>query len=434
MDLIKSVLGQFEQWIEQLIRNSGVDGLAAMYLRLLTLTVLLVLVAYGAHWLGRKILAFYYRRILRSSSRFLDDESVRRKVLNWISHLIPVIIINGLIPVLFRDFKTILPLISKCAYVYTVIVGLNILLAFVKVLESFWQKSEAFKDKPLTSYSQLMSIILYIAAFIFILSIILDQSPIYFLSAFGAMTALLLLIFKDTILGLVASVQMSANDMVRIGDWVEMPKFNADGNVIAINLNTVKVRNFDKTITTIPTYYFITDSFKNWRGMEESGGRRIKRSIYVNVHSIRFVDPELREKFKKFYLVKDYIVDRQKEIEEYNARHDFDTSGLINGRRMTNIGVFRKYVESYIRKHPKINKDMVIMVRQLSIEDKGVPLEIYCFANTTEWVEYESIQADIFDHLLAATRYFDLDIYQQPSGQDISGAIDRFSLRASANN
>src|SRR5690606_16201638 len=360
--------------------------------------------------------------------------TIRRRVFNWVSHIFPVIIINGLIPQLFRDFKSILPFVTKCAYVYTIIVGLNILLAFLKVLENYWQKSEAFKDKPLTSYSQLMSIILYIAAFIFILSVILDQSPIYFLSAFGAMTALLLLIFKDTILGLVASVQMSANDMVRIGDWVEMPKFNADGNVIAINLNTVKVRNFDKTITTIPTYYFITDSFKNWRGMVESGGRRIKRSIYINVHSIRFVDPELREKFKKFYLVKDYIVDRQKEIEAYNASHDFDTSELINGRRMTNIGVYRKYVENYLKKHPRINKEMVIMVRQLSIEDKGVPLEIYCFANTTEWVEYESIQADIFDHLLAATRYFDLDIYQQPSGQDIASAIDRFSIRNAANN
>lgn len=431
---MKEQLGDFEQLIEQLIKDAGVRGVTAMYFRLLAVFIILVVVSYATHWIAKKILAFYYKRILKNSSKYLEDEKVRKRTLSWISHLLPVIIINNLLPQLFRDFPSILPFVSKCVYIYTIIVGLNILLAFLKVLESYWEKSEAFKDKPLTSYSQLISIILYIASFILVLSIVLDQSPIYLLSAFGAMTALLLLIFKDTILGLVASVQMSANDMVRIGDWVEMPKFNADGNVIAINLNTVKVRNFDKTITTIPTYYFITDSFKNWRGMEESGGRRIKRSIYVNVHSIRFVDPELREKFKKFYLVKDYIVDRQKEIEEYNARHDFDTSELINGRRMTNIGVFRKYVESYIRKHPKINKEMVIMVRQLSIEDKGVPLEIYCFANTTEWVEYESIQADIFDHLLAATRYFDLDIYQQPSGQDISGAIDRFSLRASANN
>ncbi|HEY8365802.1 MAG TPA: mechanosensitive ion channel domain-containing protein [Bacteroidia bacterium] len=434
MEIIKTLLGQFEQWIEQLIRSAGVRDNIAMYLRLLAVTIILVIIAFGVHWIGKRILAYYYKKILRRNAQFFEDLTIRRRVFNWVSHIFPVIIINGLIPQLFRDFQSILPFVTKCAYVYTIIVGLNILLAFLKVLENYWQKSEAFKDKPLTSYSQLMSILLYIAAFIFILSIILDQSPIYFLSAFGAMTALLLLIFKDTILGLVASVQMSANDMVRIGDWVEMPKFNADGNVIAINLNTVKVRNFDKTITTIPTYYFITDSFKNWRGMVESGGRRIKRSIYINVHSIRFVDPELREKFKKFYLVKDYIVDRQKEIEAYNASHDFDTSELINGRRMTNIGVYRKYVENYLKKHPRINKEMIIMVRQLSIEDKGVPLEIYCFANTTVWVEYESIQADIFDHLLAATRYFDLDIYQQPSGQDISGAIDRFSLRASANN
>jgi miniconductance mechanosensitive channel len=267
---------------------------------------------------------------------------------------------------------------------------------------------------------QLIRIILYIAAGILILSILMGKSPTYFLTAFGAMTALIMLIFKDTILGLVASVQMSANDMVRIGDWVEMPKFNADGDVIAINLNTVKVQNWDKTVTSIPTYYFITDSFKNWRGMKESGGRRIKRALFINAASIKFVDPDMRERFLSYQLLEDYLVSRQKEIDAFNKKQKVDTSVLINGRRMTNIGVFRHYVENYLRNHKDIRKDMSLMVRQLSIEDRGVPIEIYCFTKTTVWTEYEEIQSDIFDHLMAAVSFFDLEIFQQPSGSDMT--------------
>ncbi len=234
------------------------------------------------------------------------------------------------------------------------------------------------------------------------------------------MTALIMLIFKDTILGLVASVQMSANDMVRIGDWVEMPKFNADGDVIAINLNTVKVQNWDKTVTSIPTYYFITDSFKNWRGMKESGRRRIKRALYMDAASIKFVDPDMRERFLSYQLLEDYLVSRQKEIDAFNEKQNIDTSVLINGRRMTNIGVFRNYIENYLRNHKDIRKDMALMVRQLSIEDRGIPIEIYCFTKTTIWTEYEEIQSDIFDHLMAAVAFFDLDIFQQPSGSDMT--------------
>lgn len=238
------------------------------------------------------------------------------------------------------------------------------------------------------------------------------------------MTAIILLIFKDTILGLVASVQISSNDMVRVGDWVEMPKFNADGDVIAINLNTVKIRNWDKTISSVPTFYFISDSFKNWRGMQESGGRRIKRTIWINIRTVKFVDPGARERYRKYFLLKDYIGIRQKEIEEYNTRHDFDESALINGRRMTNIGVFRRYVELYLRNHDQIKQDMTLLVRQMPSEDKGLPIEVYCFTNTTAWAKYEEIQSDIFDHLFAAVSFFDLEIFQQPSGSDLSRYFD----------
>ncbi len=324
---------------------------------------------------------------------------------------------------ILKDFENLLPLVLKLTDSYLILAGTMIIMAFLKTAEYSLSKSAVFIDKPLASYFQLLRMIIYIATGILILSVLLGKSPIYFLSAFGAMTAIILLIFKDTILGLVASIQISSNDMVRVGDWVEMPKFNADGDVIAINLNTVKVKNWDKTITTIPTFYFITDSFKNWRGMQESGGRRIKRSLSINISSIRFVDVETREKYKKYYLIGDYITERQKEIEEFNTEHNFDTDILINGRRMTNIGVFRIYVESYLLIHPKIRKDMTLLVRQLSIEDQGVPLEIYCFTNTVAWAEYETIQADLFDHLLAAASYFGLEIFQQPSGHDIREVI-----------
>ena len=237
------------------------------------------------------------------------------------------------------------------------------------------------------------------------------------------MTALGMLVFKDTILGFVASVQISANDMVRIGDWVEMPKFNADGDVIAINLNTVKVQNWDKTITTIPTYYFITDSFKNWRGMKETGGRRIKRSIYINAASVKYINEEDRLRYARLYLLKDYLVTRQKEIDEYNKKMKVDTSVFVNGRRMTNIGVFRHYIENYLKDNKAIRKDMTLMVRQMAMEDRGIPIEIYCFTTTTVWTEYEEIQSDIFDHLMAAVSFFDLEVFQQPSGSDLKRAF-----------
>ncbi|MBE0655766.1 MAG: mechanosensitive ion channel family protein [Bacteroidales bacterium] len=307
--------------------------------------------------------------------------------------------------------------------IYLMIASFTIVLAFLQVVEFGLTKHPTFKDKPLMSYFQLIRIILYIVVFILVLSVLLNKSPIYFLSAFGAMTAIILLIFKDTILGLVASVQISSNDMVRVGDWVEMPRFNADGDVMAINLNTVKVQNFDKTITTIPTYYFITDSFKNWRGMEETGGRRIKRSVLINTQTVKFIDPETRESYKKYHLISEYIVERQKEIEDYNTKANIDASVLINGRRMTNLGVFRKYIENYLRSNPHIRQDMMIMVRQLAVEERGVPMEIYCFTNTTAWVAYEAIQGDVFDHMLAAAAYFDLEIFQQPTGKDISSSI-----------
>lgn len=415
-----------ENWTESLIIGAGISVEIAIYLRLFILCLALLLFATLNFLISRKIINSYIYGFFRKTRITWDEVLADHKVLNNLAHIVPAVMIRILAPSVFRDFDSVLPSVIRITDAYLIIVGFTILFAFLKVSEFSLSQHEAFKDKPLMSYFQLLRIILYIVVFILVLSRLLDKTPVYFLSAFGAMTAILLLIFKDTILGLVASVQISANDMLRVGDWVEMPKFNADGDVLAINLNTVKVRNWDKTITTIPTFYFITDSFKNWRGMVETGGRRIKRSILINTQSVVFVSPQLREEYKKYHLITDYISQRQREIEEYNLAENIDASVLINGRRMTNLGVFRKYIENYLRSNMRIRQDMTILVRQLAIEDKGVPVEIYCFTNTTVWAEYETIQGDMFDHILAASSYFGLEIFQQPAGKDISVSIDRF--------
>lgn len=419
-------MNYIENWIEHLLISTGTSEEVAPYLRLLILCLLLIPLVGFTFIILKKIITKYIYNIVRKSSFKWDDALADHQVLNNLAHLIPAIIVKILAPNIFLDFENFLPYVIKLTDIYLIFAGFSIFFAFLNLTELGLTKHPAFKDKPLMSYFQLIRIILYIVAFILILSRLLDKSPIYFLSAFGAMTAILLLVFKDTILGLVASIQLSSNDMVRVGDWIEMPKFNADGDVIAINLNTVKIKNWDKTITTIPTYYFITDSFKNWRGMQETGGRRIKRSVLINIQTVKFVDEETRENYKKYELISEYVSERQKEIEDYNSKKNIDPSVLINGRRMTNLGVFRKYMENYLKNHPMIRKDMTLMVRQLTIEDKGIPLELYCFTNTVSWLEYEPIQADVFDHLLAAAGYFDLEIFQQPSGKDISGSINKF--------
>ncbi|HAC15023.1 MAG TPA: mechanosensitive ion channel protein MscS [Bacteroidetes bacterium] len=412
-------MDRIEDWVEQFLINSGVAESVVPGIRLVSLLFALGIVSSIAFWITRKVIIKNLYRFFKKTSFEWDDLLADYQVLNNLAHVVPAVLVRIFAQILFRDFEFWLPIVIRITDAYLIVVVMLILLAFLKMLEFSLAKSPVFANKPIASYFQLARIVIYIAVGIMVLSELMGRSPIYFLSAFGAMTAIILLIFKDTILGLVASVQMSTNDMVRVGDWVEMSKFNADGDVIAINLNTVKIQNWDKTVTSIPTYYFVTDSFKNWRGMQESGGRRIKRSIYINVNTVKFVDPETREHYKKYYLITDFVTQRQQEIEKHNAEHGFDTTQLINGRRMTNIGVFRNYVELYLRKNKHIRKDMTLLVRQMPIEDRGIPIEIYCFTNTTNWAEYEGIQSDIFDHLFAAVSFFDLEIFQQPSGSDI---------------
>ena len=414
-------------WFESVLSDAGIAAEWISIVRLLIGLVVLILLSMTIYALTKKFIVKILHTFFRKTAVKWDDILADHETFNNLAHFIPAVIIRMATPYLFSDYQTLQPFMIKLADIYVLIAATLIAISFLKAVEYMLSQSQAFVNKPLASYFQLLRIVLYIAIFIIILSVLIGKSPMYFLTAFGAMTAIILLIFKDTILGLVASVQISTNDVVRVGDWVEMPKFNADGDVIAINLNTIKVRNWDKTITAIPTFYFITDSFKNWRGMQESGGRRIKRSILFNVHTIKFVDPETRERFKKYTLITDFVTERQSEIEQHNEKDGIDISQLINGRRMTNIGIFRRYVEHYLKQHKGIQQDMTMLVRQLSADDRGLPIEIYCFTNTTSWLEYENIQSDIFDHLFAAASWFDLELYQQPAGSDIAMAIEKIA-------
>ncbi len=412
---MKELKIKFEQFLEHLQIPSGLIPWIVFLVMLIISGLLIFLSVYITRQLLQQVLS---KIIMRARNNW-DNLLIKHKLFAAIGYLVSVIVLKISAPVLFEDFPRTLVYIDRVVDAYMVFVIVRLVIVFLRATEDHLSESQLFIEKPLASYFQLFRIVLYIIAFILSLSIILSKSPLYFLGAFGAMTAILLLIFKDTILGLVASVQISANDMIRIGDWVEMPKYNADGDVVAINLNTVKVRNWDKTITTVPTHYFITESFKNWRGMQMSGGRRIKRTLQVSVSSIKFVDPEMRERLKQIDLIKEYIIGRQAEIEQFNKEKNVNTNVLVNGRRMTNIGVFRMYIQKYLENHPGIKHDMSLLVRQQTSGEHGLPIEIYCFTNTIKWVEYENIQSDIFDHILAAAYYFDIQIYQAPTGSDL---------------
>lgn len=417
-------MNHLEAWLETLWTEAGVAEEWAIYLRLLSMLAALFILGAVSFYVTKKVILHYLYVFASKTSFSWDDLLVNNRAFKSLAHIVPAIFVRLLAPAIFADFEQVIPMVLKLTDIYLIVVGMTIFFACLRVAQYALSSHPLFKDKPLVSYFQLLRILLYIVIVIIIFSIVLERSPFYFLSAFGAISAIVLLIFKDTILGLVASVQMSSNDMVRVGDWVEMPKFNADGDVIEINLNTVKVQNWDKTITTIPTYFFISDSFKNWRGMVQSGGRRINRSIFLDAHSVKFVDPDLREELKKYHLIREFVEKRQAEIETWNTEHEVDTSVLINGRRMTNLGVFRHYIDAYLKSHPKISHDMTIMVRQLATNSRGIPMDIYCFTNTTAWLEYESIQSDIFDHLYATATFFELDVFQEPSGKDFSRALN----------
>ena len=404
-------------WLDNLFINDfGLDTTLAIYLKLLTLIAVLFIVSMIAYFITKYFVVSLVNKLILKTKATWDDILVEKKVFEKIAYLVPAFIIVLAAPYIFGDFPSLIKYVILLSNVFIIIVIFRSLLNLLSVFGVILSGTKGLRDKPITTYIQVLKIVVYFVGLILVLSIILGKSPFYFLGAMGAMTAILLLIFKDTILGFVASVQMSVYDMVRVGDWISMPKFDADGDVLSINLNTVKVQNWDKTITTIPTYAFITDSFKNWRGMSNSGGRRIKRAIYLKVSSFKFCDEQMLDKFRAYKLIKSYINDQTTAVDKYNTELAENEEIPATIRRLSNVGVFRIYAEKYITANPHINKDMMIMVRQLEATSKGLPLEIYCFSSEKDWLKYENIISDIFDHLLTITSEFELEVFEEFTG------------------
>jgi miniconductance mechanosensitive channel len=381
------------------------------------------LIALLAYFLAKTIIVKAVARFAERTTTQWDNILVKRKVFVHLAYLAPVLVIWFSSAVITSN-PTAAALIRRVCEACMIVLALMAVTALLGAIEEIYSHFKIATRVPIKGYIQVVRILLAIAGTIFMLSVTMDKSPWIFLSGMGALGAILLLIFKDPIMGLVAGVQLVSNDMVRKGDWIQMPKYGADGDVIEIALTTLKVCNWDKTITTIPTIALISDSFINWRGMEESGGRRIKRSILIDINSIRFSTPQMIEKFSRIHLLKDYITQKQQELTAYNDAQGVDDSVTVNGRRMTNIGTFRAYLVAYLRQHPKIHQEMTFLIRQLPSTVTGVPIEIYVFSNDQGWVNYEAIQSDIFDHLFGCLSEFELRAFQQPSGYEIRAGIE----------
>jgi miniconductance mechanosensitive channel len=379
----------------------------------------LLLLCMLAYFISKHILLAFIHFVVKKSKTKWDDYLVKHGFFKRLAWLAPALVISSLahyLPLSAVFFQ-------RLASAMMVMVFLLAVGAFLNALNDIYNALPLSKGRSIKAFLQVAAIVVYVLGGIAIVAILFNKSPWVFLSGIGAMTAVLLLIFKDTILSLVASLQIGSYDMIKVGDWIEMSKYGADGDVIDISLHTVRVQNFDKTIVTIPTHKIIEDSVRNWRGMSDSGGRRIKRSVNIDMTSIRFCDEEMVRRFEKIRVLREYIDKTQSKLAGYNQEHGIDDSVLVNGRRMTNIGTFRAYVKAYLRNHPRVNDEMTFLIRQLQPGAEGLPIEIYIFANTTDWVEYEGIQSDIFDHILAVVPEFGLRVYQQPTGLDLRESL-----------
>jgi miniconductance mechanosensitive channel len=425
------------------IRELGEFSFLAKPGAALATLLIIIFLAWLGHFLTRKLFIRIVSRIAKRTKTTWDDILVRRKVFSGIAHLVPALILyytsdfsyppitqelselsDSMLNTLSQDYYfSLAGFLLKVAQLYFIFIIIFVSNSVLNAGLDIYNTTPFSQNRPIKGYLQLLKILIFFLSGIMIVSILLERDPTGLLAGLGAMAAVLLLIFKDTILGFVASIQLSANNMVKIGDWVEMRSRGADGTVIDITLNTIKVQNWDKTISTIPTYSMVSESFINWKGMEESGGRRIKRAVAIDMTSIKLCDSAMLNRFEKFLLIRDYVHEKEKEVREYNKKHNISDEDTISGRRQTNVGVFRKYLEMYLEQHKKINHDLTFMVRQLHSSGKGLPIEIYAFCKDQEWVRYEAVQADIFDHIFAVIPEFELRVFQEPTGADITKAI-----------
>ncbi len=413
--MFESLVGTITKWLtwlgfspESAAKTAGISDF-----------LMVMLIGVIIYYITKFIIIRILKKIALRTVSSWDDALLEHKVFQRMAFLIPGILIYQSIPVTLDEFPGFIPMALKLTNIYIVIVFLLILNSFLNSIFAMYQKSEFALYHPIKGYIQIGKIVVFIVVFLLILSLLFNQSPLYMLTGLGAFSAVLLLIFKDPILGFVGGIQLSANDMVRQGDWISMPKFGADGTVLEISLTTVKVQNFDNTISTLPTYSLVSESFQNYRGMKDSGVRRMKRSISIDMSSVKFCTQEMLDKFRKITILHEYIDRTEAELENYNRENKIDNSVFVNGRRQTNIGVFRAYLEFYLQQHPLVNNKNDQLVRQLQPNSLGIPIEVYAFISETEWIGFEKTQSDIFDHILAIVPQFDLRVFQSPTGEDL---------------
>lgn len=412
-------------WIEQWFTAQGMAVANADMMGMLVGVVLVLCLAWLGNLLTKRIILEVVRQVVKFTRFAWDDALLESGVFTRLSHVVPAMVINAYGDDVLGKTPEVLAGVNAAVNIYLILIFLGVFFAVLNAFQTGYENGKKSAGMPIKGFFQAIKLVATVFALVLVLGTVLDKSPLYLLSGLGAMTAVMLLVFRDAILGFVAGIMISVNNMVRVGDWIEMPNAGADGDVIDVSLTTVKVQNWDKTITTIPTYNLISDSFKNWRGMSESGGRRIKRSLFIDVQSIRFADEELIERWSHIDLLKDYLKKKRDDIKQANKERGTDLEILGNGRRITNAGTFRAYCVAYLKAHPQIHQEMTFLVRQLAPTEHGLPIEIYVFSKDIVWANYEGIQADVFDHMFAVIGEFDLRIFQKPSGRDFQGMLGR---------
>lgn len=416
MELLRTISRSFSEWLVDQGLNKELSIILSDYVWLIGVA----LIAWIAYYFVKKVLYNFLQRLVKRSSNQIDDILLEQKLFRRVSYYAPALVIYKIAPWVISGYVGMAFFITRVMEAYMLMVTILVIESFFNSIHHVYSTTEMSKSRPIKGFIQVAKIFVYAIGFIILLSWLLEQKPLALLGGLGALSAVLMLVFKDSILGFVAGIQLSANQMVQIGDWISMPKYDVDGSVIDISLTTVKIQNWDNTISMVPTYNLISDSVKNYRGMQESGARRIARSINLNMNSVKFCTPEMLERFERIHYIENYVRRKEDELNSYNSTNNIDSSIVVNGRRQTNIGVFRVYVSEYIKNHPRIRKDLTILVRQMPLSELGLPIQIYCFTDTTVWIEYEQIQSDIFDHLLAILPYFDLQVFQNASGSDFN--------------
>jgi len=417
--MISNLLEKYSTWFKELFLDNGMNPDLAIFLNFTINFVGLIILIFAVDYIVKKIIIGGFRLFSNKTKTTFDDFLVVSNFPRFIAHSIPLLILWYSIPIILKDYLLLSKFLLNSVLIILVILCIFIARSILRTTKNFLQRKEKYKDKPLESYVQTFMIFAWGIGIFLIINLITGYSTLS-VASLGAVSAVILLIFKDTILGFVASIQISVNDIIRIGDWITFSKYGADGNVTEINLATVTVQNFDNSYTTIPTYSLIADSFQNWRGMQESDGRRIKRSVFIKQNSVKYLDRDDIEKLKEIELIQDYLESQEKDNSLYNIDSEINNYLPINGKNQTNLGVFREYVHALLIDNPEINKDLYFMVRYLQPTDKGIPVQIFCFCYDKKWEHYEKIQADIMDQVLAAIPYFNLELFESPSGKDIS--------------